>query len=245
MSFSIIAVLSFAIIAAVVSSLSSTQLALAQRVRDSREGSSSSTDGTEQDNGGDSSDIASSNDNRDSRDSGDNTDNGGVSESSSNIPDRNVCRTGDVTADNDRPDRFEVFSTCKEAIGTIAADQGKQGDGDQKYYLSPDSQYTYLTKGENGHNGQLILEVNPVDQDSPLIEHPKEGDRVRVLGAWVNDGNWQELHPVYLLQALNDGSTRDVSTTSSTDNTDNTDLPSSSRDISGGRDNGDNADNGE
>ena len=237
LSFSIITILAFAVISTtVISSLSSTQPALAQRFRDSEEEtSSSSIDESEQDNGGgdsssssdDSTDVASSSDSSDSRDNGDNADNRDRFKAPPNTPDRHVCRTGDVTADNDRPDRFTLFSTCTEVTGTIAIDEGIQRiDGDQKYLISLDDQYKHLL-GKNdmeGHNGLLVLEVITRDQGSPYIDHPKEGDRVRVLGAYVNDGKWNELHPVYLLQVLNNEDNRDIPTSSSsTDNSDNRD----------------------
>jgi hypothetical protein len=50
-----------------------------------------------------------------------------------------------------------------------------------------------------------VIEINPDDQDSTMIEIPKEGDRVRVIGAWVTDGEtlgWNEIHPAWQIEVL-------------------------------------------
>ena len=50
-----------------------------------------------------------------------------------------------------------------------------------------------------------MRELIPEDQDSSLIQIPEEGDRVRVVGAWVTDkafNGWNEIHPVWQIEVL-------------------------------------------
>ena len=53
----------------------------------------------------------------------------------------------------------------------------------------------------------LVIEINPKDQDSSMIEIPDEGDKVRVVGAWVTDDpdgypGWNEIHPAWQIEIL-------------------------------------------
>jgi hypothetical protein len=128
---------------------------------------------------------------------------------SSTINGQKVCRKGDVLADNNKPDRYDLLSRCEEVIGTIGEDEGRQPDGDLKYRLDVGEEYKYLLNEENYEkaDGMLVIEINPNDQDSSMIEIPEEGDRVRVIGAWVTDdpdGNpgWNEIHPAWQIDVL-------------------------------------------
>ena len=52
-----------------------------------------------------------------------------------------------------------------------------------------------------------MIEINPNDQDFSMIEIPEEGDRVRVIGAWVTDDadgypEWNEIHPAWQIDVL-------------------------------------------
>ena len=44
-------------------------------------------------------------------------------------------------------------------------------------------------------NGLLVVEIIPKEQGSSMIEIPEVGKRVKVLGVWVRDGRWNEIHP--------------------------------------------------
>ena len=51
----------------------------------------------------------------------------------------------------------------------------------------------------------MVVEIIPNDQDSSMIEIPEDGDRVRVVGAWVTDegaGGWNEIHPAWKVEVL-------------------------------------------
>ena len=82
-------------------------------------------------------------------------------------------------------------------------------DGDLKYLLDVGDEYKYLLNEENDEkaNGMLVIEINPKDQDSSMIEIPGEGDKVRVVGAWVTDDpdgypGWNEIHPAWQIEIL-------------------------------------------
>jgi hypothetical protein len=46
-------------------------------------------------------------------------------------------------------------------------------------------------------NGLLVVEIIPIpkEQGSSIIEIPEVGKRVKVVGVWVRDGGWNEIHP--------------------------------------------------
>jgi hypothetical protein len=128
---------------------------------------------------------------------------------SSTISGQKVCRKGDVLADNHDPGKYELLSRCEEVSGTIEKDEGRQHDGDLKYLLDVGDEYKYLLNDENDEkaNGMLVIEINPNDQDYSMIEIPEEGDRIRVVGAWVTDDpdgypGWNEIHPVWQIDVL-------------------------------------------
>jgi hypothetical protein len=128
---------------------------------------------------------------------------------SSTINGQKVCRKGNVIADNHDPGRYDLLSRCEEVIGTIENDEGRQHDGDLKYLLDVGDEYKYLLNEENDEkaNGMLVIEINPKDQDSSMIEIPDEGDKVRVVGAWVTDDpdgypGWNEIHPAWQIEIL-------------------------------------------
>jgi hypothetical protein len=128
---------------------------------------------------------------------------------SSTINGQKVCRKGNVIADNHDPGRYDLLSRCEEVIGTIENDEGRQHDGDLKYLLDVGDEYKYLLNEENDKkaNGMLVIEINPKDQDSRMIEIPDEGDKVRVVGAWVTDDpdgypGWNEIHPAWQIEIL-------------------------------------------
>jgi hypothetical protein len=104
------------------------------------------------------------------------------------------------------PGRLNVLSSCEEAIG-IVHDSERVNDGDFKFYLDDEDEYKKLLNEENYDraNGLLVVEVIPDDQDSSSIQIPEDGDRVRVVGAWVTDegaGGWNEIHPAWRVEVL-------------------------------------------
>jgi hypothetical protein len=178
----------------IIGSVSVGHLALAQQEEEDKVIPTSQDDDDEQ--------ISLSRDEKEGKDDNDNTD-----MVSSTITGQKVCRKGDVLADNHDPGKYDLLSRCEEVIGTIEKDEGRQHDGDLKYLLDVGDEYKYLLNDENYEktDGMLVIEINPADQDSSMIEIPEEGDRVRVVGAWVTDGEtlgWNEIHPAWQIEVL-------------------------------------------
>jgi hypothetical protein len=120
--------------------------------------------------------------------------------------DEQQCREGDVLEGVYDPERLNVLSSCEEAIG-IVEDSDIAHDDDLKLFLDVEGGYKKLLNEENDDktNGLLVVEVIPDDQDSSSIQTPEEGDRVRVVGAWVTDrgaGGWNEIHPAWKVEVL-------------------------------------------
>ena len=116
------------------------------------------------------------------------------------------CREGNVLEDVYDPERLNVLSSCEEVIG-IVEDSETAHDGDYKMYLEVENAYKNLLNEENDAktDGLLVIEIIPEDQDSSMVEIPKDGDRVRVVGAWVTDegaGGWNEIHPAWIVEIL-------------------------------------------
>ena len=116
------------------------------------------------------------------------------------------CRQGDVLEGVYDPERLKVLSSCEEAIG-IVEDSDIAHDDDLKLFLDVEGGYKKLLNEENDDktNGLLVVEVIPDDQDSSSIQIPEQGDRVRVVGAWVTDegaGGWNEIHPAWKVEVL-------------------------------------------
>jgi len=116
------------------------------------------------------------------------------------------CRKGNVLKGVYDPGRLNVLSSCEEAIG-IVDDSERVNDGDFKLYLDVEDEYKKLLNEANDEraNGLLVVEIIPKDQDSSMVDIPKDGDRVRVVGAWVTDegaGGWNEIHPAWKVEVL-------------------------------------------
>jgi hypothetical protein len=146
-------------------------------------------------------------DNGDNSDISDNDDNTDITSSTNDEEDDQECRKGNVLKNVYDPGRLNVLSSCEEAIG-IVHDSERVNDGDFKFYLDVEDDYTKLLNEANydRSNGLLVVEIIPADQDSSMIEIPDDGDRVRVVGAWVSDegaGGWNEIHPAWKVQVLN------------------------------------------
>jgi hypothetical protein len=146
-------------------------------------------------------------DNGDNSDISDNDDNTDITSSTNDEEDDQECRKGNVLKNVYDPGRLNVLSSCKEAIG-IVHDSERVNDGDFKFYLDVEDDHTKLLNEANydRSNGLLVVEIIPADQDSSMIEIPDDGDRVRVVGAWVSDegaGGWNEIHPAWKVQVLN------------------------------------------
>ena len=50
----------------------------------------------------------------------------------------------------------------------------------------------------------LVIEIVPHDQNSSVLQIPKNGDRVEAYGVWVTDDphGWSELHPAWKVKTV-------------------------------------------
>jgi hypothetical protein len=73
--------------------------------------------------------------------------------------------------------------------------------------LEVNDQYKKLLNDANNNqvNGMIVIEIIPKDQNSKLVEIPKDGDKIDAIGAWVTDTphGWNEIHPAWKITILN------------------------------------------
>jgi hypothetical protein len=117
------------------------------------------------------------------------------------------CRQGNVLDGVDRQARFTVLSTCEEVIGIVHDMTGaKQDDGDYQFNLVVHEPYKRLLNQVNSNqvNGMLVIEIIPHDQNSSVVQIPKNGDIIEAYGSWVTDNphGWNELHPAWKVKIL-------------------------------------------
>jgi cell division protein YceG involved in septum cleavage len=100
-----------------------------------------------------------------------------------NNRDKNNCRQGNVLDGVDRQARFTVLSTCEKVVGIVHDMKGtKEDDGDYQFNLALEQPYRKLLNQENGKQvkGMLVIEIIPKDQNSTLVQIPKNGDRMHM-----------------------------------------------------------------
>lgn len=105
------------------------------------------------------------------------------------------------------PSRLRMLSPCRHAAG-VAASVRHEPDGDLHVDVALDAPYRYLLAPANREqqHGDLVVEF--MARDGGHLPEPHAGDRISLLGAWVDDTqhSWNELHPVWAV-SLNGGST--------------------------------------
>ncbi len=127
--------------------------------------------------------------------------------------DKQHCREGNVLDGVERQSRLTVSSTCEKALGIVHDMSINKGDGDYEFNLDVEQPYKKLLNqaNENQWHGMLHIEIIPKDQNSSLVQIPKNGDRVEVYGAWVADhaylglpflAGWNEIHPAWNVRIL-------------------------------------------
>jgi len=112
------------------------------------------------------------------------------------------CRLGGPLAGVYHPQRLIVKSRCRIALGTVAKVKFESYDGDVHVDLRPDPGYgRLLSDGNERVGGNLVVEIIP--QDRSHVAVPAEGDRVEVVGPWVEDTQhgWNEIHPAWWVSA--------------------------------------------
>jgi len=104
------------------------------------------------------------------------------------------------------PERLTVLSACQRATGVVTIVRAEP-DGDLHFDVRLDPSYRSLLRSGNAkQHGDLVIEFMP--RDGGHLPAPSVGDRVSLVGAWVDDTdhNWNELHPVWSAR-INGGAT--------------------------------------
>jgi hypothetical protein len=112
------------------------------------------------------------------------------------------CRGGGPLSGVYHPQRLIVKSRCRVAVGTVAKVKFEQYDGDVHIDLALDAGYEPLLSDGNGRvGGSLVVEIIPQDRSRVVV--PDEGERVEVVGPWVEDTQhgWNEIHPAWWVSA--------------------------------------------
>jgi hypothetical protein len=103
------------------------------------------------------------------------------------------------------PRRLTVLNGCHSVIGTVESISAEQ-DGDVHFDIAVGPSYSRLLSAGNlaAQHGWLVVELMP--RDGGHLPEPAVGDRVALVGAWVEDTNhsWHEIHPVFS-EAINGG----------------------------------------
>ena len=110
------------------------------------------------------------------------------------------CRSDNPLAGVYHPSRLHVRSKCRLVSGVVDRVKFEQFDGDVHIDLRPDDP-SLVSDGNAAVGGDLVVEVIPQDRARVLI--PEPGQRVWVVGAWVDDErhNWREIHPAVWISA--------------------------------------------
>jgi len=112
------------------------------------------------------------------------------------------CRSGSPLAGVYHPERLKVKSRCRVAVGTVEQVKPERYDGDIHIELRLDhGQEGLLSSGNARVSGTLIVEIIPWDRARVLV--PAEGQRVEVVGPWIDDTahGWNEIHPAWWISA--------------------------------------------
>ncbi len=112
------------------------------------------------------------------------------------------CRGGDPLAGVYHPARLELRSSCRIATGTVASVKFEEFDGDVHVDLRLDeADRGLLAPGNDRVGGELVVEIIP--QDRSRVPVPTVGQRVSVVGPWVEDHQhgWREIHPAWWISA--------------------------------------------
>ena len=98
------------------------------------------------------------------------------------------------------PERLAVLSPCRIAAGVVDIIRTEE-DGDLHFDVTLDPGYRSLLAPANAEqNGDLVVEFMP--RDYGHLPSPHVGERVTLVGAWVDDTQhaWNEFHPVWAVR---------------------------------------------
>jgi hypothetical protein len=112
------------------------------------------------------------------------------------------CRSGTPLTGVYHPQRLKVKSRCRVAVGTVEEVKPELYDGDVHIQLRLDpGQDGLLSSGNARIGGTLVVEIIPWDRSRVRV--PAVGQRIEVLGPWVDDTahGWNEIHPAWWISA--------------------------------------------
>lgn len=96
------------------------------------------------------------------------------------------------------PQRLRVIDACRSVAGRVAVVREEE-DGDLHIDVALDRRYRGMLMSANyaRRGGFLVVELMPRDRGH--IPAPSAGDRLALVGAYVDDldHSWSELHPVW------------------------------------------------
>ena len=96
------------------------------------------------------------------------------------------------------PDRLQVRDRCRKVTGVVRTVRDEE-DGDVHLGIHLDGPYRGMLMQNNytEQSGNLVVEFMP--RDHGHLTEPGIGDRVTVIGAYVDDADhgWAEIHPVF------------------------------------------------
>jgi hypothetical protein len=110
------------------------------------------------------------------------------------------CRSDHPLAGVYHPSRLHVRSKCRVVSGIVDKVKFEQFDGDVHIDLRPDDS-KLVSDGNAAVGGDLVVEVIP--QDRVRVPIPEAGQRVWIVGSWVDDERhgWREIHPAVWISA--------------------------------------------
>jgi hypothetical protein len=103
------------------------------------------------------------------------------------------------------PDRLLVRDPCRSVTGTVILVRPTEDDGDLHFDVRLDHPDRMLmANNRSQQDGGLVVEFMP--RDHGHLPAPSPGDRVSLVGAYVDDTEhaWSELHPVWAV-SINGG----------------------------------------
>lgn len=119
-------------------------------------------------------------------------------------PPRTCPRTGKTLRGVYHPERLSILDRCLRARGRVALVRDYEEDGDLHFDVAVKEKRLLTSSNYSQQDGLLVVELMP--RDHGHLPPPAVGDRVDLIGAWVDDTEhgWNEIHPVFDLRINGD-----------------------------------------